>query len=114
MAEGERPTVDTKLAELVGQLADDAREVASAEIGLIKARVTTSVTRMRDAAILFAIAGVLALAALIALLVGLIATLAIYVGPALATAIVCGTVLVVAAILGFLGKGKLARRAPKS
>ncbi len=110
MAEGDRPTVDAGIADLVGQLAGDAREVASAEIGLMKARVTTSIARFRDAAILFAAAAVLALAALIALLVGLIGTIAPYTGTGLATAIVCGAALLIAAMLALLGKSRLARR----
>ena len=110
MAEGDRPAVDDGIAALVGQLADDAREVASAEIGLVKARVTTSVARFRDAAILFASAVVLALAALIALLVGLIEALAPHVGAGIATAIVCGVVLLIAAILALFGRNRLGRR----
>lgn len=114
MAEGDRSTIDDGIATLVGQLAGDAREVASAEIGLIKARVTSSVVRFRDAAILFGAAAVLALAALIALLVGLIETLAPHTGPGLATAIVCGAVLLIAAVLALIGKGRLAKRTSKS
>lgn len=110
MAEGDRPAVDDGIAALVGQLADDAREVASAEIGLVKARVTTSIVRFRDAAILFASAVVLALAALVALLVGLIEALAPHVGAGIATAIVCGVVLLIAAILALFGRNRLGRR----
>ncbi|MFT3978185.1 MAG: phage holin family protein [Sphingomonas bacterium] len=113
MIEGERPGVEAGLAELVGQLAGDAREVASAEIGLIKARVSTSVSRFRSAAILFAIAGVLALAALVALLFGLIVTLSPYVGPGAATAIVVGVVLVIAGVFALVARGKLASRTSK-
>ncbi len=113
MIEGERPGVEAGLAELVGQLAGDAREVASAEIGLIKARVSTSVSRFRAAAILFAIAGALALAALVALLFGLIVTLSPHVGPGAATVIVVGVVLVIAVIFALVGRGKLASRTSK-
>ncbi|WEK42612.1 MAG: phage holin family protein [Candidatus Sphingomonas colombiensis] len=113
MAEGDRPTVDAGIADLVSQLAGDAREVASAEIGLMKARVSTSVALFRDAAILFAAAALLALAALIALLVGLIGTIAPHTGTGIATAIVCGVVLLIAATLALLGKGKLSQRAPR-
>ena len=44
------------LAGLVQQLAGDAREVASAEIEVHKARLTEKVTRYKGAAIYFAIA----------------------------------------------------------
>lgn len=113
MTEGDRPTVDAGIADLVGQLAGDAREVASAEIGLMKARVTMSVVRFRDAAILFVAAAMLALAALVALLVGLIETIAPHTGAGIATAIVCGVVLLIASALAFLGKGKLSQRTPR-
>lgn len=96
------------LAGLVHQLAGDAREVASAEIEVHKARLGEKVTRYKGAAIYFAIAGVLALGAFIALLVGLIMTLATLVGPGWATLIVVGVVLAMSAVLGVLGKGRLA------
>jgi len=107
--EGDGTPADDGIAGLIGQFVDDAREVADAEIGLIKARVGSGVARFRDAALLFAVAAVLALAALIALLVGLIAALAPHVGAALATVIVCGTSLLIAAILVLIGTGKLRR-----
>lgn len=95
------------LGELVSQLAADAREVASAEAALVKAKALAGVARYKAAAIFFGAAGVLALAALIALLVGLILTLAPRVGPGLATVIVVGLVIVLAGILGMIGRSKL-------
>lgn len=95
------------LGELFTRLAHDARDAAKAEIDLVKVRATTMVARYRVAAIYFAAAGVLALAALIALLVGLIMTLTPLVGPGLATLIVIGVVLAIAGALALIGRGKL-------
>ncbi|MFW2852594.1 phage holin family protein [Sphingomonas sp. TX0543] len=109
MTEGDRFSIDDGIATLVNQLAGDAREVASAEIGLVKARVATSVTRFRDAAIMFGGALVFALAALIAILVGVILTLTPYTGPGIATLVVCGVTLLIAATLALIGRGRLKR-----
>lgn len=100
------------IGELFSRLAGDAREAAKAEVDLVKVRATTAVARYKGAAIYFAAAGVLALAALIALLVGLILTLAPRVGPGLATLIVIGVVLVLSAILAMVGRSRLNAGAP--
>lgn len=104
---GERVNTDAGIGELVSQLAVDAREMAQAELALAKARASRSAARYKGAAIYFAIAGVLALAALIALLVGLILTLATLIGPGLATLAVVGVVLLIAGILAMIGKSRL-------
>jgi hypothetical protein len=96
------------VAELVSRLVDDARGVVSAEVELQKARLGERVSAYKSAAIFFAAAGVLALAALIALLVGLILSLATLIGPGLATAAVVLGVLTVAAVLGLVGRSRLA------
>lgn len=113
MAEGDQVfkvgqvDAEPRLADLFGQLATDARDVARAEAGLVKARALDTVDRYKAASILFAIAGTLGFAVLIALLVGLILTLTPYVGAGLATLIVIGTFGVIAVILGMLGKARL-------
>ena len=96
------------VASLVGRLVDDSRVLVSAEVALYKAKANERIAAYKSAAIFFAAAGVLALAALIALLVGLIMSLATLIGPLGATAVVVGVVLAVAAILGVVGKNKLA------
>ena len=101
------PIEEPGIGQLVSQLAVDAREMALAEVALVKARASASVTRYKSAAVFFAIAGVLALAALIALLVGLIMTVATLIGPGWATLAVVGTVLLIAVILGLIGKSRL-------
>lgn len=102
VAEGE------PVSSLVGRLVDETRSLASAEIALYKARIGERASAYRNAAIFFAVAGTLALAALIAMLVGAILSLATLVGPGYATALVVVSVLVLAAILAMVGKGKLA------
>jgi hypothetical protein len=99
---------DESVPELVGRLVEDTRGLVSAEIALYKAKASERVTAYKSAAIFFAAAGVLALAALIALLVGLIVTLATLIGPGFATAVVVIGVLTVAAVLAMIGRGKLA------
>jgi hypothetical protein len=99
------PTV----AALATQLIDDSRELVSAEVALHKARLAERLVAYRGAAIFFAAAGVLALAALIALLVGLILSLATLIGPGWATAAVIGGTLLIAGVLAMIGKGRLAK-----
>ena len=99
---------DQTVSALVARLVTEARGLAGAEVALVKARVGERVSAYKNAVIFFAIAGVLALAALIALLVGLILTIATLVGPGFATAIVVVVTLVLAGVLGIIGKGRLA------
>jgi hypothetical protein len=104
----EQATDDESVATLVGQLVEDTRDLAAAEIALYKARFAERAGAYKSAILFFAVAGVLALAALIALLVGLILSLATLIGPGFATLAVVVTVLVIAAVLGIIGKGRLA------
>jgi hypothetical protein len=101
---GEQPGVTT----LVGRLVDESRTLVSAEVALYKAKAGERVAAYKSAIVFFAIAGVLGLAALVALLVGLIMALATVLHPIWATLIVVGVVLLLAAILGIVGKGRLA------
>ena len=101
------PAPDEGVAALVHRVIEDGRELAQAEVALVKARVGERASAWKSAVLFFAIAGVLALAAVIALLVGLILTIATLVGPGWATAIVIGATLLIAAVLGLIGKGKL-------
>lgn len=96
------------LPSLVNRLVEETRELAGAEVALVKARVSERAAAYKGAATFFAIAAVLALAALIALLVGLILSLATLLGPGWATLIVVGATLAIAAVLAFIGKGRLA------
>lgn len=95
------------LSGLVGRLVEDSRALAGAEIELYKAKAAERIAAYKGAVVLFAAAGVLALAALVALLVGLILALATLIGPGLATAAVTVAVLAVAGVLAMIGKGRL-------
>lgn len=106
-------TEDEGLTTLVSQLVDDARGLASAEVALVKARVGERISAYKNAVIFFAVAGVLALAGLIALLVGLILSLATLIGPGLATAAVVFGVFAIAGVLAIIGKGRLAPVEPR-
>jgi hypothetical protein len=109
-----RPMTDEEgLATLVAQLVDDARGLASAEVALVRARVGERTSAYKNAAIFFVVAGVLALAGLIALLVGLILSLATLIGPGLATAAVVLAVFAIAGVLAIIGKGRLAPAKPQ-
>lgn len=92
---------------LVQQLAADAREFATAEVEVAKAKALEKVGRYKNAGIFFAAAAVLAMSALTALLVGLILTVATLVGPGWATLIVIGATLAIAGVLAMIGKGRL-------
>ena len=109
LADSLTPPFDSEesLTSIVGRLATETRSLATAEVAVYKAKFGETASAYKSAAMFFAIAGILALAALIALLVGAILTLATLVGPGWATMIVVGVVLVLAGILAMVGKSKL-------
>lgn len=98
---------DEGFPAVVSRVIDDAKEVARAEIALVKAQAFAKLAAYRAAAILFAAAGLIALLAAIGLVVGLILTLATQIGPGLATLAVVGVFLLVAGLLGWLGSRRL-------
>ncbi len=98
---------DESLVSIVSRLATETKSLATAEVAVYKAKFGETASAYKSAAMFFAVAGVLALAALIALLVGAILTVATLVGPGWATAIVVVAVLAMAAILAMIGKSKL-------
>lgn len=91
------------LPELVSRVVDDAKEVARAEVDLVKAQAAAKLVGYRAAAILFALAGLLSVAAVIGLVMGLIFTVAQYLGAGWATLAVVGSFLLLAGLLGWLG-----------
>ncbi|WP_425230102.1 phage holin family protein [Sphingomonas sp.] len=100
--------VDEGVSTLVHRAVADARELAQAEIALVKAKANERIGAFASAAIFFGAAAVLALSAVTALLVGLILSLATLIGPLGATGVVVVVTLLIAAVLAFVGKGKLA------
>lgn len=107
---GVAPDEEESVGTLISRLVAEGRSLAQAELTLVKAKAGERVGAYRSAAIFFGAAGVLALAALIALLVGLELTLAPLVGPGGATAIVVLVTLAIAAVLALIGKRSLAPR----
>ena len=93
------PEPDRSIGDMIEQVLDDALDYGRAELALVKARVEDIVEDYVRAAILFALAGVLALAGLITLFVGIAIALARWIGP-LGGAIV--STLIAAAIAGVL------------
>ena|SRR5579884_381474 len=93
------PEPDRSIGEMIERLLDDALAYGRAEIELIKARALEAVEPYVRAAILFAVAGVLALVALVTLFVGVAVALARWIGP-LGGAVV--SALIAAAIGGLL------------
>ena len=104
------PIATETVPQLLARLTTDARDLAQAEIALAKAKAGDAVSRYTRAIAFFAAAGVLALAALIALLVGLILSLATLVGPGFATLIVVVAVLAIAGVLAMIGRARMAPR----
>lgn len=99
---------DEGISTLVHRAVADARELATAEIALVRAKANERIGAFTSAAIFFGIAGVLALSAVTALLVGLILALTTLIGPLGATAVVVVVTLAIAGVLALIGKGKLA------
>ncbi|HEX2763663.1 MAG TPA: phage holin family protein [Allosphingosinicella sp.] len=98
---------EASIGELFGQLADDARAYAQAEIGLYQAVARRRIGRARNGAIALVVALLLVNAALITLLVSLALELALHTGPALAGIIMTVVVGGIAFVLARWGAGKL-------
>jgi uncharacterized membrane protein YqjE len=75
------PEPDRSIGELIERLLDDALDYGRAEIELIKARALEVVENYVRAAVLFGVAAVFALVALITLFVGIAFGLARWIGP---------------------------------
>lgn len=99
---------DEGVSTLVHRAVADARELATAEIALYKAKASERISAFTSAAIFFGIAAVLGLSAVTALLVGLILSLATLIGPLGATGVVVVVTLLIAGVLALVGKGRLA------
>ena len=90
---------DRSIGEAIEQLFDNALDYARAELELLKARAVEVVQDYVRAAILFAVAGLFALAGLVTLFVGIALGLAHWLGP-LGGAVV--STLLAAGIAGLL------------
>lgn len=90
------------LGGLIGQLIEDARALARAEIKLFKSKALDLFRRSRAAILLLLIAACLAFASLVALMLGLVLALAPLVGAALAGVILLVAGLALAGLLAWL------------
>jgi hypothetical protein len=75
------PEPDRSIGDTIERLFDDAVDYGRAELELLKARALDLVDDYVRAAILFAVAGVLALAGIVTLFVGTAIALARWIGP---------------------------------
>lgn len=94
------PPPERPVGELVHELIEDGKDYARAEIGLLKAIAAAKGKALAWPVALFAVAFIIALAAVTALAVGVVEALATLIGP-LAAGFV--GLLVFAAIAGALG-----------
>jgi len=90
------------LGGLIGQLIEDARSLARAEVKLFKSKALALFRRSRAAIVLLLIAACLAFASVVALMLGLVLALAPLVGAALAGVILLVVGLAMAGLLGWL------------
>ena len=97
------------IGPLLGRLIDDTRQLARAEIALLRARIAFRFGEARTGLLLAVAALLIAQTALGGLVVGLILIVAAALGPLWATLIVIGTALALAALLGWIAIGKLSR-----
>ena len=98
---------DRPIGELVGQLVDDGKAYAQAEIDIVKAIAAAKAKALVLPAVLLGTAVLLALASLSALAIGLFFTL-LAVMPALAAGLLAFLIFAaIAGLLGWLGVNKL-------
>lgn len=90
------------LGGLIGQLIEDGRALARAEVRLLKSKAFALLRRSRNAIILLVVAACVAFASLVALMLGLVLALAPLVGAALAGAILLVAGLALAGLLAWL------------
>jgi len=91
------------LPGLIGQLIEDARALARAEVRLAKSRAYALIRRSAMALALFGIAFMIAQAAIVALLLGLVLALVPAVGAVLAGVIILAGGLMIAGLLAWIG-----------
>ncbi len=95
------------IAALLGQLADDTKAFAKAEIDYLKAEAGERVDHAIPGVAMVGVAAALGMGALIALLVGLIMILTNSVGLPFAVLIVCGVSFIITWLLWRSGAGRL-------
>lgn len=83
---------------------DDAKAVARAELDIARAKAAMKLGRYRSAAVLFGIAAVFGLVALMSLAVGTIAVLAQSMSPSFATLVAISGYGILAIVCAIIGK----------
>jgi len=101
------PDPDRSIGEAIEQLFDNALAYARAEIELLKARALEIVQDYVRAAILFAVAGLFALAGLVTLFVGIALGLARWLGPLGGALVSMLLAAGIAALLAWLALGDI-------
>ena len=94
---------DRSIGETIERLFDDAIAYGRAELELLKARALELLENYARAAILFALAGVFALAGLVTLFVGIAMALARWIGPLGGAVVSMLIAAAIAALLVWLG-----------
>ena len=98
---------DESIGEILGRILTDSRELAEAEIGLLKAKTFSDARSYKTPAILLAAAFMVATGGVIALVWGVAAAIATIVGPLAGGAIAAILALAIAAVLAMTAKSKL-------
>jgi hypothetical protein len=99
---------DNSIGDLIQQLVDEGRSIASAEANLYKQIALYRIGKARTGAIALAAGGFLAFAGLIAALVGMVMGLAVLIGPVAAGLVVLAVTGLIGFVLVRFGIGKMA------
>ena len=98
---------DESIGEIIGKIVTDGRELAEAELDLIKAKAISEAMGYKVPALLFAGAFLFAMGAMIALFWGIAAALATLIGPLGGGLAGAAIALLAAGLLAMVAKSKL-------
>ena len=101
---------DESIGEIIGRIVTDGRELAEAELDLLKAKAISEAMRYKVPAMLVGAAFIFATGAVISLFWGIAAALATLVGPLWGGVIAATIALVIAGLLGFAAKSRLEKK----
>ncbi|NNC48027.1 MAG: phage holin family protein [Sphingomonas sp.] len=100
---------DAPIEDLLGRVVGDARDLAEAELALVKAKAVSEVTPYRTPMVLFVLAALFFTAAITTFCITLALWLGELVGPLGGGLIATGIALLIAGILALTARGKIAR-----
>ncbi|WP_343347353.1 phage holin family protein [Sphingomicrobium sp. XHP0239] len=98
---------DKSIGELIGRIVEDGRELVGAEVSLARAKAMVEARRYKKSAMLFGVAFVFAVAALVAFAVGMTLALATIIGPLLGGLVATILFLGIAAVVARAGAKRL-------